>query len=315
MDRNKIMKINHPNYPTNQLTNHPTKLSIVFFGTPENAATTLERLIDTDFKPALVITGSDIQKGRGRNLQSTPVKEIADANHIKVLEPQNLGQENFLKLFRDFSPDVAILIAYGKIIPSHVLTIPRHGFVNIHPSLLPKYRGPSPIYQALLNGDKKTGVTLIKLDAQLDHGPIIAQKELVIEANDTHESLAQRLAFLGADLLVETLPSYLNGSIKLNAQDESKVVWTEKITKEDGRIDLENPPNPEKLDRMIRAFYPWPGVWAQVGKLRIKFLPGNLIQPEGKKPMTIKEFLNGYPQAKEVIEKLIKQERQREEQM
>ncbi len=288
-------------------------LNVAFFGTPQIAAITLKRLITTKFKPGLIVTGQDVQKSRRQKLTLTPVKKVAQENDIKILEPQNLDEEKFIEEFVNFSPDVAILIAYGKLIPSKILAIPKHGFINIHPSLLPKYRGPSPIYQALLNGDETTGVTIIKLDEDLDHGPIIAQKELAIEGNDTHESLAKKLAILGTDLLIYALLSYLDKSVNLGKQDHSKAVWTKKITKEDGYIDLEKPPDPEKLDRMIRAFYPWPGVYTKLKmkneKLKIiKFLHDSpfLIQPEGKRPMTIKEFLNGYPQFYDQLKPILK---------
>ena len=321
--------------------NYRTKLKIVFLGTHRLAQIVLEKLIDSQFKPQLVITGHDRKSGRGQILKSTPIKEIAQKNHLPVQEPKTLLDKDFVNTFRDFSPDLAILVAYGKIIPTEVLTIPKHGFLNIHPSLLPKYRGPSPIITAILEGETETGVTIIKLDEELDHGPIISQKAIKIQQSETTESLTGKLARIGAEQLIESLPDYLLGQIKLQEQDHSKATLTQKITKEDGFIDLAKPPDPTTLDRMIRAFYPWPSVWSKVppkarlakgGKVKsdksiiIKFLPNIptilqtyrptnlptykptdlfLIQPEGKRPMTIKEFLNGYPQSKDLIEKII----------
>ena len=139
-------------------------MKIAFFGTPENAAIILEKLIGTKFEPSLVVTSADVQKGRGQKLSSSPVKEIAEKNHVRVLEPQDLLDKNFVNVFSDFSPDIAILIAYGKLIPPKVLKIPKAGFINIHPSLLPKYRGPSPIQSSILKNEAETGVTIIKLD-------------------------------------------------------------------------------------------------------------------------------------------------------
>ena len=280
-------------------------MKIVFFGTPQNAALVLSKLISSKFRPALVITGVDVKRGRGKQLQSTPVRRVAEANDIKILSPHNLNNEKFIDAFREFASDIAILIAYGKLIPAEILAIPNFGFVNIHPSLLPKYRGPSPIYQTILAGDKKTGVTIIKLDKELDHGPIITRKELSITEKDTHDSLMTKLANVGAELLIDIMPSYLDGSSEPKQQDHTKATYTEMIKKEDGYIDLKNPPDPEKLDRMIRAYYPWPGVWTKINGKIFKFLPGNLIQPEGKKPMTIKEFFNGYPETKSLIEPLV----------
>ena len=315
------MKTKKQNHQTIEPSNSQTNLKIAFFGTPRIASITLEKLIATKFAPSLVITGPDIQKGRGQKLSSSPVKNIAEKNHIKVLEPQDLLDKSFLNVFNDFSPDVAILVAYGKLIPPKILKIPEAEFVNIHPSLLPKYRGPSPIQSAILENEAETGVTIIKLDEELDHGPIISQKAIKIAQKDTTDSLTEKLARIGADLLIESLPGYLSRQIKLQEQNHTKATYTKKITKEDGHIDLENPPDTEKLNRMIRAFFPWPGVYTKLKmkneKLKIiKFLPSSLVtqqpgnpflvQPEGKKSMTIKEFLNGYPQAKEQIEKLRK---------
>lgn len=298
---------------------------IAFFGTPRFSQIVLLKLIDSPYKPSLVITSPDAKVGRGQQLGQSPVKQTAVGNQIEVMQPEKLSDltqgPSFLPddgLVKDgpfgSGPfDLGILVAYGKIIPKEVLDIAKFGFVNVHPSLLPKYRGPSPIHSAILAGDQKTGVTIMKLDEEVDHGPILGQTELKIDKDDTHDSLAEKLANAGADLLLKILPDYLEGKLKPKPQDHSQATFTEHITKQDGYIDLENPPDAITLDRMIRAYYPWPTVWGEVkvesqsGKLRIKFLPNGLIQPEGKKPMTVKEFLNGYPQAKELIEKVFKQ--------
>ncbi len=267
-------------------------MKIAFFGTPRLAQITLEKLVNSPFKPNLVVTGPDTRTGRGRNLASSPVKQTALANNIPVSSQLAARSSQF---------DLAILVAYGKILPKNILSIPKHGFINIHPSLLPKYRGPSPIQTAILN-DKETGSTIILLDEEVDHGPILTQKKIPIDPTDTHESLIEKLGNLGSDLLLEALPDYLLGKIKPQPQNHIKATFTEKITKQDGKIDINNPPDSQTLDRMIRAFYPWPGVWTEIEGKLIKFLPGNLIQPEGKRPMSIKEFLNGYPKLKEVIQ-------------
>ncbi len=279
-------------------------MKIVFFGTPKIAADILESLAKTKFNPQLVITGEDSAAGRGRKITETPVKIVAKKHAVKTLEPQNLDNKGFVKELKDFAPDVAILVAYGKIIPDEILQIPKFGFVNIHPSLLPKYRGPSPIISAILNGDKITGSTVIVLDSELDHGPIIAQAQLSISDTDTHDSLANKLANLGSKLIIKTLPAYLDQNITPQAQDHNLATYTEKVTKQNGEIDLENSPDPQTLDRMIRAYYPWPTVWFELTGKKIKLLPENKIQPEGKKPMTIKEFSNGYPMVRSVLEKL-----------
>lgn len=273
-------------------------LKIAFLGTPQNAAIVLEKLIVSPYKPSLVITGQDKKANRGQALKPTPVKLAAKKHKIAVDYKLSAIDDTF---------DLAILVAFGQIIPEKILKTPKFGFLNIHPSLLPKYRGPSPIYQAILNGDEKTGVTIIKLDSQLDHGPILAQEELGIESPDTHQSIMEKTALLGADLLIEILPRYLEGSIEPKPQDHTKAIYTEKVEKGNGKIDIDNPPDTKTLDRMIRAYFPWPTVWTLIDGKRIKFLPEGKIQPEGKKPMTMRELANGYPNLISTIEKLIKQ--------
>lgn len=281
-------------------------MKIAFFGTPRFAQIVLEKLIDSPLRPQLVVTGPDAKAGRGQKPQESPVKQIAVKNHIKILQPQNLsavsGQLSDV--------DLSILVAYGKIIPKDILSLPRYGFVNVHPSLLPKYRGPSPIQSAILAGEEKTGVTIMLLDEKVDHGPILAQKVVEIEKTDTHESLIVKLGKIGSDLLIEVLPYYMAGELIAKPQDHTKATFTKHINKKDGQIDLKNPPDPQTFDRLIHAFYPWPGVWTRLSTtdnrlLTIKFLPGNLIQPEGKRVMTLSEFKNGYPNMSEKISNLI----------
>ncbi len=271
-------------------------MKIAFLGTPQNAAIVLEKLIASPFKPSLIITGQDAKANRGQALKATAVKLVAEKYDIAIDYKLSAINNTF---------DLAILVAFGQMIPVNILEIPKFGFLNIHPSLLPKYRGPSPIYQAILAGDEKTGATIIKLDPELDHGPIIAQKELPIKKNDTQQSIMEKTAILGANLLIEILPGYLDGSLKPQAQDHTNVTFTEKVAKQDGYIDINKPPDPKALDRMIRAYYPWPTVWTEIDGKRIKFLPEGKIQPEGKSPMTMRDFANGYPNLKEKVEKLL----------
>lgn len=286
-------------------------MKIAFFGTPRFAQIVLEDLIGSSYKPDLVITSPDAKFGRGQQLESSPVKQTSVKNHITVLEPRTLLGPAFLTATGTTQFDLAILVAYGKIIPKEIFALPDFGFLNVHPSLLPKYRGPSPIQSAILTGEKKTGVTIMKLDSKIDHGPIITQKESTIEDSDTHQTLIEKLGSVGSKLLLETLPDYLSGKLKPQSQNHSRATTTFHIKKQDGYFDIESPPDPQTFGRMVRAYYPWPTVWTRLQTtdyklLTIKFLPGNLIQPEGKKPMTVKEFLNGYPQTRESLEKIIK---------
>lgn len=220
----------------------------------------------------------------------------------------------------ELNADLFVIAAYGKILSPELLKIPTHGALNIHPSLLPKYRGPTPVQTAILNGDNETGVSIIVLDEQLDHGPIVAQKTEPILPTDTTQSLHERLFKIGAELLDQNIQKYIKGQIKGSPQDDSKATFTKKLTRGDGFFDLANPPSPQQLDRMIHAFHPWPGAWTHLrqgsrfaarrvggqAKLKVvKFLPENKIQIEGGKPMNYKDFLNGYPEAKQWLEKLL----------
>lgn len=191
--------------------------------------------------------------------------------------------------------EVAVLAAYGKILPKSVLEHFKFGILNIHPSLLPKYRGPSPVQTSILNGDKETGVTVIRLDEEMDHGPILAQKSIEISKKDTAESLFERLFPLGAELITEKLEKYTKNEVKLTPQSHNNATYTKMLKRESGFFELETSPSLEKLDLMIRAFYPWPGVWTKWNDKILKFLPGNKVQVEGKKPSSYKDFINGYP--------------------
>lgn len=271
-------------------------MKIAFLGTPRFAQIILEELTKTAYKPQLVITAPDQKIGRGQLLMPSEVKVTAEENGIEVRHELFGNQDQI---------DLAILVAFGQIIPENILKLPKFGFINVHPSLLPKFRGPSPIQTAILAGEEKTGVSIMLLDKDLDHGPILTHKELVIGQLDTYSILIEKLAKFGAELLLETLPKYQLSDLKPMPQDNSKATYCEKIIKESGKIDIDNPPDSKTLDRMIRAFHPWPAVWTEIDGKRFKFLPEGKIQPEGKKPMTMREFANGYPNLKEKVGKLL----------
>jgi len=211
--------------------------------------------------------------------------------------------------------DAGVLASYGKILPAETLAIPKHGILNIHPSLLPKYRGPSPIQAAILAGDKQTGVTIIKIDEKVDHGPIVSQFTENIQADDTTDSLYRRLFTQGAEVLKTILPAYLEDQIKLRPQNHSQATYTKKLTRDDGKINWKKPA--DYNERFIRAMYPWPGAFTLLrprhrrgfaGQAkRLKILKAHLekgklildqVQLEGKKPVTFKQFQEGYPEAK-----------------
>ncbi len=197
--------------------------------------------------------------------------------------------------------DLGVVSAYGRILTKQELNTPKYGFINVHPSLLPKYRGPSPIQQAILNGDKISGITIIKMDEEVDHGPILYQEELELLDSDNFDTLSKKMFLRSSKILPKIIKDFINGKIKLIEQDHSYATYCPLLTRKSGFFDIDNPP--EKLDRMIRAYYPWPGVWTRwsfdsaqdKNNNIVKFYPNGKIQMEGKKVMPWKDFLNGYP--------------------
>ncbi|MEK7450944.1 MAG: methionyl-tRNA formyltransferase [Patescibacteria group bacterium] len=289
-------------------------MKVVFFGSSKYVIPIIE-VLKRDFDLVLVVTTE-------RN-SSDPIPSYCLSQKIPYLSVSNLSNYTMNHELLTINPLVGVLADFGLIIPKEILSSFPKGIINIHPSLLPKYRGPTPVQQAILNGDKKTGVTIIKLDNEVDHGPILAQEKVLISPSDTAQILYEKLFKIGAELLHQNLNKYIKGELKLSEQDHSKATFTKLLTREDGFFDIDNPPSKDILDRMIRAYYPWPGVWTNVQistpnkqqlttnkklevisqklEVRIKFLPGNLIQVEGKKPMSYKDFLNGYPETKELL--------------
>lgn len=191
--------------------------------------------------------------------------------------------------------DLAVVVAYGRILTKEELDSPKYGCINVHPSLLPKYRGATPIQQAILNGDKISGITIIKMDEQVDHGPIIYREQMELSDKDNFQTLSKKMFHRAADILPKIIKDYATGKIKLHRQNHTKALFCQRLTRDSGYFDISNPPSPEKLDRMIRAYYPWPGVWTKWKGKIVKFLPANMLQMEGKKPISYKDFLNGYP--------------------
>lgn len=191
--------------------------------------------------------------------------------------------------------DLGVIAAYGKILSQEELDAPKFGCINVHPSLLPKYRGASPIQEAILHGDQTTGVTIIKMDAEVDHGSIIHQEEMQVAKEDTFESLAKKLFGYSAEILPQLIADYLGGKITPREQVHTQASFCSRLTRESGEFDIGNPPDQATLDRMIRAYHPWPGVWCRWNDKIVKLHPRGVIQIEGKKAMPMKDFLNGYP--------------------
>jgi methionyl-tRNA formyltransferase len=231
----------------------------VFFGTAEIARQSLAALAKNGFAQVVaVVSQPDRPSGRDLKLHPTPVKALAIELGLPVLQPERARHESFLEELRALSPDLIVVMAYGQILPAALLEIPRHGCVNIHTSILPKYRGAAPIQWAILNGDPETGVTLMRMDAGMDTGPIIAIARTPIATEDNAQTIHDRLGQIGADLLIEKLPAYLDGSLNPVPQPDG-ATHARKISKEDGRLNWKEPA--VAVWNRVRALTPWPGTF------------------------------------------------------
>jgi methionyl-tRNA formyltransferase len=229
-----------------------------------------------DFEVVGVVTQPDRRRGRGQKITFSPVKKLALEEELPILQPKSLREEGLLRRLRGISCEVVVVAAYGKILPPQVLSLPPFGCINVHPSLLPKYRGPSPIAWAILKGEEETGVTLFLMDEGMDTGPILAQARCPISLQDTRESLSAKLSKMGANLLIETLPHWLNGEIEPQPQNESEATYTRALSKEDGLMDWSRPSI--ELWRMSRAYYPWPSAYT--------YWQGNLLKIIEAEPLS-----------------------------
>jgi methionyl-tRNA formyltransferase len=268
------------------------KLKIIFFGTPEFIVPIAE-FLEQNYQLIGVVTSPDQPVGRHQILTPTPIKEFALDKKIPVFEPEKLDFALAQDL-QELEPDLFIVAAYGKIIPQEVLDVPKLGALNIHPSLLPKYRGATPIQAAILNGDSISGVSIIKMDSKMDHGPIACKIEFPISNSDTFESLSHSMFQKSLEILPEAITNLVNGQ-PFSDQDPSKASFVKIIKKDDGYFDILQPPTSDQLNRMIRAYFPWPNAWTRWNEKSVKFLPQKMVLMEGKKPVHIKDFLNGYP--------------------
>ena len=242
-----------------------TALRIIFLGTAELSCASLQALAgDAKFQIAAVVTQPDRPQGRDLKPQPSPVKSLALRLGLPVLQPERARDEQFIAELRALQPDLIVVVAYGQILPPAILDLPRHGCLNVHASLLPKYRGAAPIQWAIANGDTETGVTIMKMDVGLDTGPIVSQRQTAIQPEDDSATLHDRLAQLGAELLLQTIPDYVAGKIQPRPQPAKVVSHAAKIKKEDGHIDWNRPAR--DIWNRLRAFTPWPGAFT--------FLPG-----------------------------------------
>jgi methionyl-tRNA formyltransferase len=242
----------------------PDPLRIVFMGTAELACASLRALLrEPAFHVAAAVTQPDKPRGRDLRLQPPPVKQAALAAGLPVLQPLRARDPAFLQELAAWRPELIVVAAYGQILPQAILDLPPHGCLNVHTSLLPKYRGAAPIQWALLNGDAETGVTIMRMDAGLDTGPTLARATTPIAPEDNAQTLHDRLAALGAELLVKTIPGYVSGQLQPQPQPAEGACYARKIEKEDGRIDWQQPA--PALWNRVRAFTPWPGAHTTLG--------------------------------------------------
>ncbi len=294
---------------------------LIFMGTPRFAVPSLERLQE-EYGVVAVVTRPDRAAGRGRRVSFSPVKEVALSWGIPVMQPRSLKTEEVVASLLELEPAVIVVAAYGQILPPEVLAIPPFGCLNVHASLLPKHRGASPVAGALLAGEEETGITIMLMDEGMDTGPILAQARQPIAPQDNRDSLTEKLAYLGADLLLETLPLWLKGEIEPQPQEEDKATYAKMLKKEDGLIDWNM--SSVEIWWQVRAYNPWPSAYTDFEGKTLKILrarptkgergePGMVVatkegaavgtgegllaleevQLAGKKAMGIAEFLRG----------------------
>ena len=256
-------------------------MKIVFLGTPNFGAIILEGLLKNKIKPILAITKPDKPSGRKKIITPPPVKVLAQKNGISVLQPEKIGEIE--KELKKLKPDLMIIAAFGEIIPEKILQIPRRGCLNVHPSLLPKYRGASPIQFAILNGEQETGVTIILVNEKMDRGPILAQTKIKLKENKIiFPDLEKKLAELGAELLVKIIPDWIGNNIKPESQREKEATYTKVLKKEDGKINWSK--EAQDIERQVRAFNPWPGAFCNCEGKIIKILKASTLKSSEGSP-------------------------------
>jgi len=256
-------------------------MRIVYFGTPRPSVEILKLLLEQKYEIICVVTQPDRPRGRGQKLSFSPVKEVALRYGLPLEQPEEVKNNAvFRSYLESLGFDLGIVVAYGKILPKEILAIPRLGFINVHASLLPKYRGAAPIQWALLKGEEETGVTIFKLTELLDAGPILAQKKLKIEEDDNAETLTRKLFALGGELLLESLPKLEKGEAEFIPQNEAEVTFAPSLTKESGEIDWHK--SALEIHNRVRALYPWPTAHTFYRGKRLKVLKTKATVPDLK---------------------------------
>ncbi len=255
---------------------------IVFFGTPDFAVPALEELAGCRHHVEAVVTQPDKPKGRGQRVSPTPVKKAAVKMGIEVLQPKSVNDRLFIQKMAEISPDYFVVVAFGQFLSEKLLSIPLFGAVNVHASLLPKYRGAAPIHRAMIEGEKETGVTTMLMEKKMDAGDMLLRVKTAIKPTDTAGTLHDRLARLGASLLVETMDKLESGKITPVAQNHREATYAPVLKKEEGRIDWSRPP--EKIELFIRAMSPWPGAYTFYQNRRLKIFRAEIAPGEKNAP-------------------------------
>jgi methionyl-tRNA formyltransferase len=301
-------------------------MRVAFFGTPQFAVPSLEALLDSRHSICGVVTQPDRPRGRGQHVTDGPVKALAISRHLPVLQPANLKDPAVETTLRAWAPDVGVVVAFGQLVPDAILEIPRLGLVNVHPSLLPKYRGAAPVHRAVIAGETVTGVSIMRVGPRLDAGPVFATATRAIGPDETSEAIETDLSHTGALLLVQVLDALAEGSAAETAQDESLATYARKLTKVEGTLDWTQPAR--TLHNRVRGLHPWPHASTRLDGTRLivlesavaderhTTLPGTIVradrdtlhvaagnhtalallrvQLEGGRPMTIREFMAGH---------------------
>ena len=310
---------------------------IVFFGTPQFAVPTLQRLLDSTHTVAGVVTQPDRPRGRGQRVTDAPVKALAVERHIPVMQPERLKPPDVAEAMRAWQPDLGVVAAYGRIIPEHLLAVPRLGMINVHASLLPRYRGAAPVHRAVIDGEDETGVTIMRVVKELDAGAMFARATRPIGPDETSDVVEAALAELGANLLVQVVEQIHAGTAREEPQDSARATYAPRLTKEEGLIDWSQPA--AGIHNRVRGLYPWPHAYTFLDGARLivlrsrvdpadlegprdnedkaPALPGTIVgvtrdaihvatgeggqlaivevQPEGRRPMLVRDFLAGHP--------------------
>ncbi len=264
---------------------------VVFMGTPDFAVPALQALLAApDFEVVGIITQPDRPAGRGKTVQQSPVKQVGLAAGVPILQPEKLRDPGAFEQLQAWQPDVIVVAAFGQILRKNVLELPSYGCINVHASLLPRWRGAAPIQAAIIAGDTETGITIMKMDVGLDTGPMLRQRAIPILPTDTGQTLHDKLAELGGPLLIETLTGYLRGEIEPQPQDEAQQTYAPMLKKEEGAIDWTQPA--DAIGRQVRAFDPWPGTYTHWDGQVLKILGGKLVEGTAQ-PGTVKRLGDG----------------------